>query len=298
VDKELRQQFAAFLDEDRVDDDVTSRAVVPAAARATGTATAREAGTVAGMREALILAELSDLEARALVADGDAVPAGTALVELHGSAHALLGLERTLLNLMSHLSGIATQASRAVALVAGTGTRIAATRKTLPGLRDLEKRAVILGGAEPHRRDLSAAALIKENHLVFAESLARAVADARAVLGPDVHLEVEAETIEQAVAGARAGADTVMLDNMDPWTVGSAIEALRQAGLREAVEVECSGGITPANTREYADAGADVISMGALTMSAPALDINFTIAAAGSQSLAETPPAPSRLRGR
>lgn len=279
MDEELRQQLAAFLHEDRVEDDITSQAVVPAAARATGTATARQAGIVAGMREALILAELSGLEAKALIADGTAVTAGTALIEIGGSARALLGLERTLLNLMSHLSGIATQARHAVDLVAGTGARIAATRKTLPGLRDLEKRAVILGGAEPHRRDLSAAVLIKENHLIFTETLAQAVADARAALGPDVCLEVEAATIEEAVAGAQAGANVIMLDNMDPPVVRSAIVALRQAGLREAIVVECSGGITPVNVCEYADAGADVISMGTLTMSAPSLDINFEIVA-------------------
>lgn len=283
VDDDLRQQLAAFLREDRVDEDITCRAVVPEAACAIGTATAREEGIVAGVREALVLAELRGLEARALVADGDAVTVGAALIEMRGPARALLGLERTLLNLMSHMSGIATQARRAVEIVAGTGTRIAATRKTLPGLRDLEKRAVILGGAEPHRRDLSAAVLIKENHLIFAESLATAVADARAAVGPDVRLEVEAETIEEAVTGARAGADVVMLDNMDPETVRNAIAALRQAGMREAVEVECSGGITLANVRDYAEAGADVVSMGALTMSSPSLDINFAIVVAADQ---------------
>ncbi len=279
VGDELREQLAAFLLEDRVGEDITSLAVVAEDARASGTATAREAGVVAGVREALVLAELCGLEATGLVADGEAVAAGTALVEIRGAARGVLGVERTLLNVMSHMSGIATQARGAVESVAGTGARIAATRKTLPGLRDLEKRAVVLGGAEPHRRDLSAAVLIKENHLIFNESLAAAVTTARAAVGPDVRLEVEAETIEEALAGARAGADVVMLDNMDPAAVAKAIAALREAGLREGVEAECSGGITPANAKDYANAGADVISMGALTMSAPALDINFAIVA-------------------
>ena len=259
--------------------DITSLAVVPEGARAVGTAAVKDAGVVAGVREALVLAELCGLEATSLVSDGDVVAAGTALVTVDGPARAVLGVERTMLNVMSHMSGIATQARRAVDVVAGTGTRVAATRKTLPGLRDLEKRAVVLGGAEPHRRDLSAAVLIKENHLIFSESLAQAVGDARAAVGPDVRLEVEAETIEEAVAGAQAGADVVMLDNMDPETVRAAIATLREVGLRDGLEVECSGGITPLNARDYADAGADVISMGALTMSATALDINFSIVA-------------------
>lgn len=235
---------------------------------------------MAGVREALILADLMGLESKAFVADGATVDAGTALIEVHGPARAVLGLERTLLNLMSHLSGVATLARHAVGLVEGTGTRIAATRKTVPGLRDLEKRAVVLGGAEPHRRDLSAAVLIKENHLIFATSLADAVQEARRALGAGVRLEVEAETIEEAVAGARAGADTIMLDNMDPTAVREAIAALERADLRGGVEIECSGGITPADAGEYAEAGADVISMGALTMSAPSLDINLAIVAA------------------
>lgn len=277
MDALTRRQLEAFLEEDLGRGDVTSEAVIPAAAQAAGVVRSHAEGTVAGLAEARLLAELTGVTCEALVADGATVGPGDEVLRLAGHARAVLGVERTLLNLLGHMSGVATATRRMVETVAGTGTRVAATRKTLPGLRGLEKRAVVLGGGDPHRGDLSAAVLIKDNHLALIGDPGEAVRRARGAAGFTCTIEIEVETTDAAVAAARAGADILMLDNMQPAQVRATIAALVDAGLRDGVQIEASGGIRPETARAYAEAGADVISCGALTASATAFDFSLTL---------------------
>lgn len=276
-DEITRRRLAAFLEEDLGRGDVTSDSVVPPAARAVAVVRAREAGTVAGVREALLLAELTGVDADALVEDGEDFAADTDLLRLRGRARSILGLERTLLNVLCHMSGIATRTRRAVEALRDTGVRVAATRKTLPGLRAFQKRAVVLGGGDPHRWDLGDAVLIKDNHLALAGGVAEAVNRARDSASFTTTIEIEVESVEDALIAARAGAHVLMLDNMDPEAVRETVQALEAADLRDGVILEASGGIRPEEARDWAEAGIDVISSGALTSSSPALDMTLIV---------------------
>lgn len=285
MNEQERLQLAAFLEEDLGRGDVTSAAVVGEDASAIGVVTTGESGIVAGIEECTTLAGIADLSTSARVSDGDAVEIDAVVLEIEGNARRILGVERTLLNLLSHMSGIATLTGRAVRAVAdnhrGTASpsppRIAATRKTLPGLRRLEKKAVVIGGGVPHRFDLSEAILIKDNHLTLEPDVATTVRRAREH-SREVTVELEVESLQQAVAGAEAGADSLLLDNMSASRVAQVVAALRDAGLRDRVILEASGGITIATVHEYADTGVDMISMGSLTASAPHLDFSLHLA--------------------
>lgn len=250
--------------------DVTGAAVVPREARARGLLVTREDGIVAGLPLALaVFATVSsELVSRSHVEDGWSVAAGTTLAEISGPASPLLVGERTALNFLGHLSGIATATARLVSLVAGTGVRIADTRKTTPGLRALEKYAVRVGGGSNHRFGLHDAVLIKDNHLVVAGGIRPAVVAARRRVGHLVSVEVEVETLAQLEEALEVGVDAVLLDNMDLDTMRRAVDLV--AG---RLTVEASGGITAETVRAVADTGVDVISVGWLTHSAPALDV-------------------------
>ena len=201
------------------------------------------------------------------------------MLRLDGPVRAVLLVERTALNLVGRMAGIATATAgfAARAREARPGVRVAATRKTAPGLRLLDKRAVVLGGGDPHRYTLSDAVLLKDNHLALV-GIEEAVGRARAVSAYRV-IEVEAETADEAVRAARAGAGVVMLDNMTPDGVKEALAALEAAGLRDRVTVEASGGITEETVGAYAALGVDIISVGALTHSARALDVTLEVSA-------------------
>ena len=195
-----------------------------------------------------------------------------------GDARRILAAERTLLNFLMHASGVATETRRAVdgARGARRPLEVWATRKTLPGLRDLEKAAVVHGGGRPHRRDLSDAVLIKNNHLALL-SLSTAVARARARARPAERVEVEVRTAAQAVRAARAGADALLLDNLSPRKAREVVRSLERAGLRRGRWIELSGGITPARVARYRAVGADAVSLGGLTHSAPALPFHLLL---------------------
>ena len=231
---------------------------------------AREAGVLSGVAALEETARLVDpaLAVEALVADGDAFAAGATLAELRGSLAAILAAERTALNFLCRLSGVATLTAEYVAQTSGTKARVAATRKTTPGLRALEKQAVVHGGGTPHRFGLFDGAMIKDNHVAAAGGVAAAVARVRAGAAHLHALEVEVDTLEQLDEAIACGATIVLLDNMDPETVREAVG--RVAG--RAV-VEASGGITLERVREYAESGVDVISFGALTTRAPWIDL-------------------------
>jgi nicotinate-nucleotide pyrophosphorylase (carboxylating) len=266
------------LAEDLGTGDVTTAATVPPDARGVAQIEARQRLVLCG---APVVERLfarfgpgaPSLEWRAR--EGDLVPAGTVVGHLGGSLATILALERTFLNLLQRLSGVATLARTYVDAVAGTGARIVDTRKTLPGWRALDKYAVRVGGATNHRATLDGGVLIKDNHLAVAGGVTAAVRAAKARAPHGLRIEVEVEDLAGLDAALDAGADAVLLDNFTPDGVREAVQ--RAAG--RAV-LEASGGITLANVRAYAEAGAHVISVGALTHSAPAADLALEIAPA------------------
>ncbi len=267
VDRIVREA----LDEDLADaGDVTSRAVIPDGATADARLVAREAGVVAGLSVAARAFALANPKTavRSLRRDGDSVVEGEILARVRGPAADVLAAERTALNFLGHLSGIATRTARFVAAVAGTGARILDTRKTTPGLRTLEKYAVRAGGGANHRIGLYDAVLIKDNHVAVAGSVARAVRAARARTSGDTPIEAEVDTLEQAREAVEAGADIVLLDNMDPATLREAVRLIGGEALTEA-----SGGIDLDRVRQVAETGVDRISAGALTYGVPRLDV-------------------------
>lgn len=255
--------------------DLTTDAVVPADLVAAAHLVARAAGRVAGLDPALAAFRLLDrrVAVEPLTADGADAAAGAPLARLDGPARAILTGERTALNLLGHLCGVATATRDLVAAVAGQRARVVCTRKTTPGLRALEKHAVRCGGGANHRFGLDDAVLIKDNHLALAGGVAAAVARARAAVGHLVKIEVEVDDLEQLEDALAAGVDAVLLDNMDPATLRRAVELAHGRALTEA-----SGGITPATAAEIAATGVDLISVGWLTHSAPALDVALDVA--------------------
>lgn len=250
--------------------DITTSAIIPPEAAATARLVAREPGVAAGVPIALQAFAMVDPAVTWSIGVGEGHPffAGTLLAEVTGPAAPILTAERTALNLLARTCGIATRTAAVVAAVAHTGVEVAATRKTTPGLRVLEKYAVVCGGGSPHRFGLHDAVLIKDNHLAVVGSVGAAVEAARRRVAPGVVVEVEVTTLDGLDEAIAAGADVVLLDNMDPAGLRLAVE--RAAG---RVRLEASGGITPDTVVAFAETGVDVVSLGWLTHSAPALDV-------------------------
>lgn len=266
------------LEEDLGAGDVTTEACVPADAIATGNGVARKAIVVAGLSvaERVFHTVDPDLKFTYKADEGAKVEAGTVLYTVVGRARSLLTAERVSLNIIQRMCGIATATRRYVdALPAGSKTRITDTRKTTPGLRLLERYAVRRGGGHNHRNDLGSAVLIKDNHIVAAGGVKQAVEAARARAPHTSKIECEVDSLEQLEVAIAAGADIVLLDNMDTPTTE---EAVRRA--RGRVFLEASGGITLERVTELAKAGVDAISVGALTHSTPAADISLDFVAA------------------
>src|SRR2546425_10129395 len=277
----IEDALRRFLDEDIGHGDITTDALVDPAAKATGTVICKERAVVAGLSESIILLKLLGCEGKPRVRDGQEVPAGTIVLEVRGFGRALLKVGRVLLNLLSHMSGVATATGELVDIAKKnrSSTRIACTRKTLPGLRYFEKRAVELGGGDTHRLRLDDAVLIKDNHLELTGSVGACVRKARETVSFKKKVEVEVTTADQAVEAGQAGADIILLDNMTPKEVGSCLSLLLRRDLRDRVLVEASGGIRKENLASYAKTGVDVISVGAITHSAPAIDMSMEIRA-------------------
>lgn len=263
--------------------DTTTDLMIPEEARTTARFMAKAEGVVCGLEIALRVFTLLDntFSARVLVKDGDTVRPGELLAELEGRTRFLLKGERTALNLLQHLSGVATAARRAVDIVKGTDASIADTRKTLPGLRAMQKYAVTVGGGRNHRFNLSDGAMLKDNHIDAAGGIPAAVSMIREKLGHMVKLEVETRNLEEVEQALKAGADVIMLDNMDCPAMKQAAELCRAAGRANGGHrplLEASGGITDETLRAVAETGVDIISIGALTHSVKALDISMKIA--------------------
>jgi nicotinate-nucleotide pyrophosphorylase (carboxylating) len=254
---------------------VTSTATVPAGLAGRAVVATRAAGVISG----LPLVEMAfrkldaDVKLAANVRDGDAVAAGTVLMTIEGNARGLLGAERTALNFLGHLSGIATATAAFVKLIAGTKARVCCTRKTTPGLRALQKYAVRCGGGFNHRFGLDDAILIKDNHIAVAGGIKEVLSRARAVAGHLVRIEIEVDTLDQLREVLDTGlADVVMLDNMEPATLTEAVRIV--AG---RLVTEASGGITHASAAAIAATGVDYLSSGAITHSSVNLDVGLDI---------------------
>ena len=268
LDTVVRQALA----EDVGSGDVTTTATVPTDARARARITQKAPGVIYGLDavEAVFGALDPDTESQRLTEEGRWREHG-AVLELRGSARALLTGERTALNLLGRLSGVATLSARCARAVAGTGARVLDTRKTTPGLRALEKAAVAAGGATNHRLGLFDALLIKENHSALAGGIAEAVRRARASF-PDLPLEVECRTLDEIDEALAAGAPRLLLDNMTPSVLRVAV-----THVDGRAELEASGGMTVESLGEVAATGVQFISVGALTHSAPALDVSLIL---------------------
>ena len=252
--------------------DVTAQACIPEGARMRAVFAARKPGVLAGIDcvRLAVLAMDPDASVDLKLRDGDAFEAGAVLAEVEADARAFLAAERTALNLLGRLCGIATLTQAYVAAVAGTKARIADTRKTTPGLRALEKHAVLSGGGVNHRLGLDDAILIKDNHVAVCGGVGEAVRRARTAVGHLMKVEVEVDSLDQLDEALAAGPDVVMLDNFT-------LPMLREAVARTAgrITLEASGGVNLETVRGIAETGVDVISVGALTHSAPALDVGL-----------------------
>lgn len=272
----LRQLVEAALEEDLGRGDITSDLLVPPQITARAVFRSRTPGVLAGLAVAAAVYHAVDpaLQFTAGLADGDEFAAGATLAVASGAAHSLLRGERVALNFLQQLSGVASLTAQYVALTEGTPARIVDTRKTTPGLRALEKYAVRMGGGHNHRRDLSDMVLIKDNHLVAIAArgltLEAAVAEARTRLPHNLKIEIEVDRLDQIPGALAAGADVILLDNMPPAQLREAIALIAGRALTEA-----SGGVNLHTVAAIAASGVDLISVGALTHSAPALDIGL-----------------------
>ena len=253
-----------FIDEDAPSGDVTSEAVIPDI-RCRAEISAEQSGIIAGLCEATMLFSHYGVAVEQFAQDGRPVNAGDKLLSLSGDAKKILLVERTALNIIGRMSGIATQTQEMTDIIykKNPDCRVAGTRKTCPGFRALDKKAVQLGGGEPHRGSLSDGILIKDNHLALVP-LKKAITDAKKITLYK-KIEVEVETPADALLAASAGADIILLDNMNPGLVKTTLDALIKKGLRNRVIIELSGGITQNTLSDFADLGVDVISIGALT---------------------------------
>jgi nicotinate-nucleotide pyrophosphorylase (carboxylating) len=271
TDAEITAQVRVALQEDQAFNDVSTLATVVSTRHVRSTIVARRGGVIAGVPLAVEAFRQLDsaVTIRVEASDGTRVKAGDIVMHISGHARGMLSAERTALNYLQHLSGIATLTSRFVDAVAGTSAQILDTRKTTPGWRALEKYAVRTGGGTNHRMDLRSGVLIKDNHLAaIGGDIAMAVSRARGLALSGTAIEVECDTVEQVDAAIAAGADWVLLDNMSLEQLGEAV-----ARCRGRVITEASGGVTLDTVRRIADTGVDRISIGALTHSAPALDL-------------------------
>ena len=279
---------AALLEDLGRAGDITSQATIAPHLTATCVMNAREEGVVAGMPLAQTAFRLIDpgIAFEPMVSDGDRLKPGMALARISGPARNVLSAERVALNFLMHLSGVATYTAKFAAEIAHTRARITCTRKTLPGLRALEKYAVRLGGGSSHRYGLDDAILIKDNHIAVCGGVAQAIAAARAYAGHLVKVEVEVDTLEQLTEALAAGPDVVLLDNMGPETLARAVAMnLAHSGLspdayassKTRVQLEASGNVNFSTVRAIAESGVDFISTSKITMAAPTLDIGLDI---------------------
>jgi nicotinate-nucleotide pyrophosphorylase (carboxylating) len=275
IEDKLRQ----ILAEDIGQGDVTASAIIPPNLNVDAEVIAKDDGVAAGIEEAAILAESLGLTVNQKVADGEKIKNKQVLMEISGKAQTILSMERTLLNVLSRMSGIATKTNALMEKIktVNSKARIAATRKSAPGLLYFDKKAVVIGGGDPHRLHLDDMVLIKDNHIAIVGGAEKAVKLAKRQVSFSKKIEVEITNPKDAVKVAQAGADIIMLDNFTPNQIQKAAVLLREAGFFGKVLLEVSGTITEENILDYAKNPVDIISLGALTHSVKALDISLEI---------------------
>lgn len=274
LEEELRQMLA----EDIGQGDITTALIVPAESASEAQVIAKEAGVAAGIDEAKILLESLGLKIETLIEDGGEIKKKQTIMKIFGDTRTILSVERTMLNLLSRMSGIATTTRRLTEKLqkAKLKTKIAATRKTAPGLLYFDKKAVLIGGGDTHRLHLDDMILVKDNHIVIAGDVEKAVRQVKEKASFSKKIEVEVSTGADVLKAARAGADIIMLDNFSTKQIEEAIKSLKKAGFFGRILLEASGGITAENFLDFASK-VDIVSMGELTHSVKALDISLEI---------------------
>ena len=282
-----KEKIREMLAEDIGFADLTSELILPAQAIAKAEIVTRQPGILAGIEEAIFAFEELGVRARAMKKEGKPIKAGDVVMGLKGYAGSILAAERVALNLLMRMSGVATATREMVERARKVNPKVvvAATRKTMPRFSHFDKRAVMVGGGDPHRFRLDDCVLIKSDHVKLVGSVKEAVKRARRASFTK-KIEIEVSNAKDALEAARLGVDIVMLDNVLPAEVKHAIELLKRAGLREQVLIEASGGIEPANVASYVAAGVDIVSSSYMTFKAPALDMNLEIFSKGFKSAA------------
>jgi nicotinate-nucleotide pyrophosphorylase (carboxylating) len=277
--KILEEKIRKFLEEDLGQGDITTLLTVPSGTIVEAEIVAKESGVIAGIEEVFTLLESFGFQVRVLVSDGSRVEGKAAVLKIVGDARTLLSIERTLLNLLMRMSGIATATSRLIEKIrrAGYKTRIACTRKVAPGLLYFDKRAVMLGGGDTHRLHLDDLIIVKDNHLMVVGDVGEAVKSVREAVSFSKKIEIEVSSDNEALEAAKAGADIVMLDNFSPQQIKNTMVLLDREGLRSKVLIEASGGINEQNVLEFAATGVDILSFGEITDSAKALDMSLEV---------------------
>jgi|SRR5215211_118595 nicotinate-nucleotide pyrophosphorylase (carboxylating) len=272
----IREILVKFLQEDVGAGDITSDNIICADMEAKAEIVCKSRfAIVCGLEEASMLFDICGCKSEILVKDGSKVVKGAVVMNVSGYARAILKAERTVLNIIMRMSGIATETRRTVDLA--KGVTILATRKTAPGLRYFDKKAVVLGGGATHRMRLDDMVLIKDNHLVLVSDLGKCIRLAKKNVGSSIKVECEVRTKEEALAAVAAEADTVMLDNFTPKQAQQTIRQIRRMGLRNKVKIELSGGINQNNIRQYSRTKPDFISLGYITHSSKTIDFSLEI---------------------
>ena len=291
--KILEKKLLRMLAEDVGQGDVTTALITPSGVEAEAEIVAKEAGVVAGAEEVTVFLESLGLSVQTFIRDGEEIEAKQVLFKVLGDVRTVLSAERTVLNVLSRMSGIATTTRRLVVKLqkAGLRTRIACTRKTVPGLLYFDKKAVAIGGGDTHRLHLDDMVLIKDNHIVVAGGVEQAVRMVKGKASFTKRIEIEVTKAEDALTAAKAGVDIVMLDNFSPKQIETACKMLKEAKLYGRILLEASGGITEANVLGFASTGVDIVSLGEITSGARPLNMSLEV------SRVTGKPASSRLRG-
>ena len=274
----LRESLVRFLREDIGQGDLTSQYTVNKDLKSSSQIICKsEIAVVAGLEEAKIIFEICNCDSKTLVNDGDIVKRGIRVMKINGNTRAILKAERTALNLIMRMSGIATDTKKFVDVVktVSKDIKVMGTRKTAPGLRYFDKKSIILGGGHSHRNTLDELILIKDNHLAVTTSIQSAITNARLKAGKNMMIECEVSNTKSSIEAIKSGADIIMLDNFTPEMAQKTISYLRKSGLREKVLIEISGGVNISNIKDYALALPDIISIGTLTHSSNSIDFSM-----------------------
>jgi nicotinate-nucleotide pyrophosphorylase (carboxylating) len=276
-----RKALLNFLREDIGRGDITSNSVLKPNLLASSTILCKdsEQAVVAGLREVGIVFDLCKCSCKSLVDEGSIVSHGNEVMKIKGRARDILKAERTALNLLMRMSGIATETKKFVEVVKkiSKDIEIAGTRKTAPGLRSFDKKAIKIGGGRTHRNSLDEMVLIKDNHLVLTGSIRESISSAKKLVGNNIKVECEVTDLQSAIEAINYGADIIMLDNFSPQEVENANRALKELGLRQKCLLEISGGISLANVSQFAKSNPDIISVGSLTHSVKSVDFSLEV---------------------